>query len=64
MERLGINQSEMTKFYVSCGPEARFWDEAFAALKSQFKLSPDDAALVETALIGNCYEKHKQKHGY
>lgn len=40
------------------------WDETFVALKSRFNLSPDDAAFVESMLIDNCYEKHKQKHGY
>ena len=64
MERLGITEIEMKEFYISCGPKARLWDEKLAALKSRFKLSPDDTAFVETVLVDNCYEKYKQKHGY
>ena len=63
MDGLGITENEMIKFYVSCGRLCQNWDEAFVALKSRFNLNLDDAAFVETALIDNCYIKHKQKHG-
>lgn len=64
MESLGITDSEMMKFYVSCGRACQNWDEAFMALKSRFKFNLDDAAFVETALIDNSYVKHKQKYGW
>jgi hypothetical protein len=64
MEGLGITESEMMYFYVSCGRLCKNWDEAFVALKSRFHLNPDDAPFVETALIDNSYVKHKQKYGW
>ena len=53
MEKLGISENEMVKYYNACGADGRNKQEAFAELVARFKLSDEDAAFAKEVL-GNC----------
>ena len=53
MDKLGITEMEMAKYYTACVPEGENKDVAFESIKTRFHLSPDDARCVEEVL-GNC----------
>jgi hypothetical protein len=53
MERLGITESEIARYYVDCGAEGERRNEAFAQLKRRFGLGEEDAAFVAD-ILGGC----------
>jgi hypothetical protein len=53
MDKLGITEGEMIKYYNACGPEGENKQQAFAALVARFKLNEEDTKFVDEVL-GNC----------